>query len=162
MQKKIRIFASSELKPDLKTRAIMTYLQSSFSHVGIIIDDVIYHAVGEGVEKVTVSEFLKTHRFEFDIDVTGYIKDFSFAHGWCEGSLGKDYSESNLMGIVLRPLRRFNYFNDGREEMICSEYCAMFLDECSTIPIFDEIDTDFITPVQFIEALLNFLNSDVD
>jgi hypothetical protein len=150
------VFVSSEVDPDFKSSAIMYATKAPYSHAGVMIDDTIYHATKEGVHSTKTYEFLKTHNFNHLIDVTEYIKNDSYALGWCHGSIGKDYSESQLVGIILKPFRKFGYFNDDKREMICSEFAARFLHECSYISIFDTIDVDFIDPVQFIGAVLRF------
>lgn len=151
------VFVAREFDPDYKSASIMFYLKSEYSHAGVIINDTIYHATRKGVHTTPVKEFLKDHEFTHKIDVSDYILDDSFAFGWCEGNLGKDYSESQLIGLVLKPFRQV--MGDGKSEMICSEFAARFLDECSVIRIFDQVDVDFVDPVTFIKAVLNYVNN---
>lgn len=154
---KFKVFASSEPIPDYKSNAIMYFTKSKYSHVGIIVDDLIYHATGDGVNVKAVPEFLKTHVFEFVFDITKYVNNPSYALGWCDGNLGKDYSESQLMAIMLKPFRQFGFFNDDDSEMICSEFVARFIQKCTTMPVPNDVDLDFVDPVQLIEALIKFL-----
>jgi len=93
---KFYVFVAREKDPDYKSASIMFYTKADYSHAGVIIGDTIYHAIREGVCKTTVEDFLKTHDLPIMRDVSEYISSPEFAVGWCEGNLGKDYSETQL------------------------------------------------------------------
>lgn len=153
------VFTSAEIKPDYKSAAIMWFTKAPYSHAGILVDNTIFHATRIGVHETPYDEFLKTHTIPYLFGVTSFIPNPNQAYGWCKGNVGKDYSESELWAIVLKPLRRFKFFADGKSEMICSEFAARFLNECSTVPVFQKADIDFISPVDFTDAMVNFLKT---
>ena len=71
---RIVIFASKEKKPDTLSKIIMKRLDCDYSHVGIIFDDVIYHAVGEGVCKADPEKFLLEREYSVLLDVTEKVQ----------------------------------------------------------------------------------------
>lgn len=156
---KFYLFSSAEIKPDWLSRKIMKYLKCDYSHIGVIVEheghSAIYHSTGEAVNLKYMDSFMTDHILVHKIDITKHIIDLQFAHGWCEGSIGKDYSESQYLGLIFPWLK--NLSGDGRSEMICSEFGARFIDECTTIPSFDRTNCDFIDPKVCIETLQNYL-----
>jgi hypothetical protein len=150
-------FASVELEPDFLSRSIMQALDCKWSHNGIIycVDDndsgTIVHSIGKGVCEEPVREFLISHKFVHFINVTSLINDHGFAKGWLKGSIGKDYSESQYLGFLFPRIKKL--VSDGKAEMICSEFAARFMCECTSFKGFDEANCDFIDPKIFIETL---------
>ena len=148
----VHIFSSIETEPDFVSRAIMKKLKCDYSHIGVAFNgSSLYHATGKGVHLLTRGEFLKDHKMVHEIPITKFVHNFSYARGWCEGNVGKDYSESQFIGFMFPALKKF--FGDGRKEVICSEFVARFIDECTEIDIFDEIDCDYVSPKELIEML---------
>jgi hypothetical protein len=150
------VFVASEYKPSYRAWPIMFWLKRSYSHAGILLNSTVYHATRHGVIKENIEKFMKTDYFVHLIDVSDYLISTNYAKGWCEGSLGKDYSESQLFALVFKFLRKVKIMSDGKSEMICSEFTARFVDECTKIPIFDKVNKDFISPSKFIEVMLAF------
>lgn len=151
-----KVFVAREPGPDYKSYSIMKALGTRYSHAGVVVDDFIFHATREGVHATHVPEFLSDHVFTHLIDVTDYVIDEDYALGWCRGNIGKDYSESQLVAMFVKPLRILGFFNDNKSEMICSEFAARFIDECTTIKVFRGVDLDFVDPKRFIETMLRF------
>ena|SRR3990167_2554860 len=97
---KFYLFSSAETRPDKISLTIMRRLQTNYSHVGIIVEEGIYHSTGDGVNKKQVDEFLKDHLFVHKIDITRFVESVAYSIGWCDGNIGKDYSESQYLGIM--------------------------------------------------------------
>ena len=146
------VFCSAETKPDWQPRAIMKVLKCNYSHVGFLVNGVqIFHSTGEGVNEKYVDSFLTDHVFIERLDITKYVINPQFFLGWLKGNIGKDYSESQYLGFINKNWRKIS--SDGRSEMICSEFGARGIDECTVIPIFDNVNCDFVDPVVFMTVL---------
>lgn len=134
---------------------ISKFLNKEYSHAGIIVDNnLVYHATAEGFHISPLAEFLKNHYLVKEYDVTKYVTQLSYALGWLDGNLGKDYPETDLFAAVVRRMTGHeNSFGDGASEMYCSEACARFLEKCTSLDIFDHIDCDFVFPDTLEEYL---------
>lgn len=160
---KYEFFASFEIEPDLKSAAIMKATDCEFSHVGIIEDGrCIFQATGIGFHSCLVEEFEKGHGFAHRFEIA--VIDPEFAAGWLRGNLGKDYSESQLLGFALRKLKasRFGkyllkFLGDGRRELICSESVVRFAIECCGLSFGG--DPDYVTPQESVEIMRGVLKA---
>lgn len=145
MMNEYEFFASYEYAPDLKSGTIMKVAHSKFSHVGIIENGkTVFHATGEGFNEVPLQKFCLEHGFEHRFPL--YVTDPAGAAGWLRGNIGKDYSESQLIGYALKwfPFLK-RWLGDGKRELICTEatlrfgieYCEI---KCSIDPDFAGLD----------------------
>lgn len=127
---------SREKDPDFKSRTIMKAIGFDYSHSLIMVDDsMIFHATGKHeyrdgrkvkgfhmIEGDNMAEFLETHDLGHLVDLPVINPDYAF--GYCQGNVGKDYSESQLIGCSLPILRVF--MGDDTAELICSEFPIRF------------------------------------
>lgn len=145
----VEVFATREKNPDLVSSLIMKKIGAPYSHVGLLIDGVdVYHATGKGVNKTTI-DAVSEHGNQVVklIDVSDHIRVSSeYCRGWLDGSLGKEYSQSQLLGFVFSCARRF--LKNQNEKMICSEYVAQALVSWEVLPPIEEID--FVDPHMLI------------
>lgn len=149
---KIEIFASKEKKPDFLSKVIMKRLGCDYSHVGVILDGVIYHAVGEGVCTANLEEFLKERTFSELFDVSDKIKVSSdLLKGWLEGRLGTEYSTSQYLGFAFPELRE--HISNGSEKVVCSELAYEFAVKAGLLPEGHFPNPDYVDPKMVIEAL---------
>lgn len=127
----------------------------TFSHVGVILDGMVYHAVGTGVEKMPIEMFIaEGHGFEhrFEIDCHNAVG----GRYWLEGNLDRDYSESQLVGFAVNaiawmlPTKVLEWIleklGDGQREMICSELVIRFAVLFCNLVLPNDINPDFVTP----------------
>ena len=138
---KIKIGFTREIKPDLVSKGIMFYLGTDYSHVFFILGEWSYHSTGEGVHKVLLSEYLKTHILvkEFEID-TAHDENAFLAY--MSGAEGKDYGQMQYLGFIFPSLQRF--VKNGPAKTICSELTSVYLrDYCGKKLL---KDPDFMSP----------------
>lgn len=154
------VFASYEYIPDLKSGTIMKMTNCKFSHVGIIENgEHIFHATGEGFHQEELHKFCLVHGFSHRFPV--YVPDPDFAAGWLRGNVGKDYSESQLIGIGIGMLSKIlpdklikfmkAKLGDGKRELVCHESVLRFGLECCELPYTG--DPDYETPESAIEIM---------
>lgn len=149
---KIEIFASKEKKPDMLSKIIMKRLGCNYSHVGIIFDDQIYHAVGEGVCKADQDKFLQDRTYSELLDVTDKVQVSKEAlYGWLEGRLGTEYSTSQYLGFAFPELRE--HIDNGSEKVVCSELAYEFAVFAGLLPKGHFPNPDYVDPKMLIEAL---------
>lgn len=137
----VRVIWTVEDKPDLPSRLVMTFQRTPYSHVAFHVGGEIIHAVGKGVCREPISEFMRSHRIVAGRDVELHCSSEVF---WAriEGELGKEYSQAQLLRIATGWKIWFGD-NDSRKR-ICSEFVAALLHEYS-IHKFDG-DLDVVTP----------------
>lgn len=158
---KIYYASSAEINPDWKSKDIMHFLGCNWSHVLHIIEPdngeaYIWHSTGEGVNRMLLNQFLKTHvlihKFDVTDRITSHIERFL---GYLEGSNGKDYSETQYAGFIPAVESIKNWFkskvDDNESELICSEFTARTANLYTNLVI--KGDEDFIDPKNFIEQL---------
>lgn len=149
---KIQIFGSKEKKPDTLSKVIMSRLGCDYSHVGIIFDGIIYHAVGEGVCTISQEEFLKERDFSLLLDVTNKVQPSTdILFGWLEGRKGTEYSTSQYLGFAFPELQRF--VDNGAEKVVCSELAYEFAVFAGILPTGHFPNQDFVDPKMIIEAI---------
>lgn len=154
---KYEVFASFEPNPDFKSGTIMKATNCSFSHVGIIENgDLIFEAHGGGFRSISMEEFMVNHAFAHRFELN--VLDPEFAAGWLRGNVGKDYSESQFVGFLLKHFKEngftrwiYELVGDGNSELICSEAVVRFGLECCGLE-FDG-DPDFVSPEESIEIM---------
>lgn len=149
---KIKIAFTRETEPDLVSKGIMKFMGTNYSHVFFVLDDIIYHAVGEGVTSVPLAEYLKDHIIVAEKDVDIFMTEGEFLT-YMKGANGKEYSNSQYLGFIFKPLKRF--FRNKDKKMICSELVATVLNYYGTdesVPYFP--DPDFISPKDIYVAIM--------
>ena len=116
---KVKVVWTAETKPDFVSRAIMAFQRTPYSHVAIIFDGMICHAIGEGVCFSPAADYLADHVvvLERELELACSAERFM---GFIEGESGKEYSEAQLLLIALG----LKWFANGDEKRICSEFVA--------------------------------------
>ena len=158
---KFEIAACCETDPDLQSRGIMAVNRAPYSHVLIIVNGKwVYHAVGRGVCREPLEEILKDHHLPHRIELSALIAQAdgemvdpeSFALAYLRGSLGIKYGLGQYLGFLFRFLRRFT--NNDRQQMVCSEFVADFIEKGLGYEIPADLDHDFVTPAQVVALAL--------
>ena len=144
----IEVAVSRERKPDILSRLIMWFTKANYSHILIIKDSIVYHAVGSGTCSVHLTDFLKKREL-VHVQKVGLSVTEDFFMGYVTGADGKDYSESQYLGFLFRPIRKF--VRNKKERTICSEYAARILNLCCG---FNFKNTDFLSPKDVMEEVL--------
>jgi len=148
--------ASKEHVPDFKSRAVMKVIDWDYSHSLIMVDDsIIFHATGpheyrdgrkaEGFHMIdgdNFDEFMELHELGHKIDLP--VKNPDFAYGYCHGSVGKDYSESQLAGLLFPVLKVFT--GDEATELICSEFPIRFIMQRQIVGFKFDKEPDWVCP----------------
>ena len=145
----IEVAVSRERKPDIVSKLIMWFTKANYSHILIIKDSVVYHAVGQGTCSVSLTDFL-VKRELVQIQKVRLKVDEEFFMGYVTGADGKDYSESQYIGFLFRPLQRF--VRNKKERTICSEYAARILNICCG---YDFEGADFLSPKDVMTVVLD-------
>ncbi len=145
---KIKVAFTKEINPDFVSNCIMKFLGTNYSHVFFILNDEIFHSVGEGVCRVPLNEYLKDHvitaEFKVELDMTE--KEFL---AYMDGAEGKEYSESQYLGFVLPFMKKF--VRNGKEKTICSELVSEVLEKFGEYVLPKE--ADFMSPKDVYEIL---------
>lgn len=143
-----KVAFTREIKPDFISNCIMKFLATNYSHVFFIHDGQIFHATGEGVNQVTLSDYLKTHQIVAEFEVSLAMTPSEFVM-FMEGSKGKEYSSSQYLGFIFPFLKRFT--RNGNEKMICSELVAAVLEKNGGYKLPKE--ADFMSPKDVYDLL---------
>lgn len=129
-----------EADPDLGSRLIQWFINKKYSHNGFIFEGKLWHATTPGGVRVDDPEkaldgCVIRYRKTIPLTVTR-----EFFRGWLEGELGKVYSYTQNVGLMLK-FTRF-VFKNGDAERNCSEFLAR---ACKWSEYkFD--DNDWVTP----------------
>lgn len=119
-----------------------------YSHVAIIHEGKIIHAVGEGVCVEDANEYLVERTVVFQRDVELYCSPDRF-WGFVEGECGKEYSSWQLVAIALG----VPWFANADEKRICSEFVANIVQRFGT-ELLSWPSLDHVTP-RCLEIALN-------
>lgn len=167
---RVRIFASSEFKPDFFSRRIMSAIKASYSHVGFIIeiDDqwarrlevegpgtYIVHSVEKGVCIEALAPFAKDHEFAYDIDITDLLEvPIEYLLGWFDGMRGTRYAWGQILGYLL-PIEKIRlWLSNGQAEVYCSEFGGRGFEKALQIDLWNEFELDYLSPRDFIDGAL--------
>lgn len=140
----VSVIFTAPNSPGIKSKLICRFMGTPYSHIALVYKDCLYHAIGNGVTWDPGLTYLKDHTIVKSYNVElACSEDYFF--GACAGERGKDYSQMQLILILLKMgwLNRLFYNRD--EKMICSEFVAKFL-RFSTIGSKLPKELDLITP----------------
>jgi len=148
---KISIASSRPVDNKIGSDLIMWYQNTDYSHVLIIVNDMVFQASKGFTNNVPLSEFLLEHKIVNIIEIQKEKCDFKFLFS----NLGKRYGYNQIVDIALKFLlvtkfkiiRRFKYKDNGTQNLICSEYVGKFL--------MLEWVNDLTNPKEIIEYLLS-------
>lgn len=155
--------ACFEKDQDFKSKMIDRDQKCGFTHLAIMKDaKELWHATGHAVlldgTKVNGVHKLEGKDFEKFLELHGFhtrfkvpVKSDDFAEGFCVGNEGKDYSESNLVGMKIPWLRRA--CADGRKELFCGEFVLRFAMEPKICGLALEEDPDYTELQQALTIL---------
>lgn len=128
---KVRIASSRPIEPKVGSDIIMWAQNTDYSHVLIIINDMVFQASHGYVNAVTLRHFLSENKIIHKIEIKKEECDFDYLFN----SLGKKYgykqlvkiAEKYILLIKLRLIRKYKYKDNGDSSLICSEYVGKFL-----------------------------------
>ena len=128
---KIIIASSSPIKRKVGSELIKFYQGTKYSHVLVIVNDVVFQASHGRVNTFHLDEFLKENKIIDQIEVCKEFCDFEFLFS----TLGRRYGFIQLLKISLKfitltklkIIRTFKYRDNGSKYLICSEYVGRFL-----------------------------------
>ena len=128
---KIEIASSAPKKKAIGSEIIKWYQGTEYSHILIIINDMIFQATHARVNIVPFLDFEKDHKIINRIEVQKEKCDFKFLFD----SLGKKYGFAQILKIAikfiilskLRLVKSFKYKDNKSQTLICSEYAGKFL-----------------------------------
>jgi hypothetical protein len=144
----ITVAVMAEHTPDTFSRIIMKWLGVKYSHVAIIYNGMVYHAIQKGVCCEPFSEVSKVDYIFDSLDVRlNVTKDYF--NGFMKGCVGRDYCETQLVGYAFSPIKKL--VSDGRREFTCSEFGAWVL-ECMAGYKWEE-NLDFVDPKEFLDKV---------
>lgn len=145
----VEVCFTAERKPDLVSKLIMQFMGTNYSHVLFKVGGEVFHATGEGVNRIPVSEYLGNkkiivHQIPVVLDCTA--NEF---YAYMLGANGKEYSSSQYLGFLFKPLRKL--VSNGEEKQICSELVARVLHKWAGIEFHENLD--FISPRDVFERI---------
>lgn len=128
---KVEIASSRPIKRKIGSDLIMWEQDTDYSHVLVIINDMVFQASHGYANAVTMSHFLSENLIVSVIEIDKEKCDLDFLFS----NLGKKYGYMQIIEIAvkfilltkLRILRGFKYKDNGNQSLICSEYVGKFL-----------------------------------
>lgn len=152
MSYSIKVAFTQEINPDWISKTIMWFLETNYSHVMILFEDVdgkekILHSIGKGTCIDADQEYLKTHKIvrAYKIPMKCTMEHFS---GYAEGRVGREYSESQYFNMFLEKLGiKWIPFRNGNSEGVCSEEVGAAA-ELSQLEIPEHVDLDILDPAE--------------
>ncbi|XGC82055.1 hypothetical protein ACES2L_06100 [Bdellovibrio bacteriovorus] len=127
---------------------------SQMSHALCILNGmVVFQAVNDGVETMPLDLFLKENVITEQVHYTLTDVQRLRLEGYVAGCIGKEYSQSQLLGIVISKWLGIEWkiFKNGTRKFICSELCANILTYVLGIYFGP---ADLITPIELRDHLL--------
>lgn len=128
---------TAETEPDWSSRLIMKSMGTPYSHVAMVLDGRIYHAVDKGVCEESFEEFMRTHKIVARKMVALNCSAEAFK-AYMKRASGTEYSQSQLavhgalLMLPIGPLGRGALkwaFRNGRGKSICSEIAGDVLND---------------------------------
>lgn len=139
-----------EVKPDFVSTRIQRFEGANYSHVAILVDGyLVYHAIGKGVSRTTINDLLQDGLCVIRRRISIEVRSKCCAHTWLEAMLGTKYSLAQYLGFIFPVLRFLPFVNNGRREVVCSEFAAQFVGSQSTkgyLALQKYTDCDFVGP----------------
>jgi|GEM_PF-2192078 len=128
---RVWIASSRPIDDKIGSDLIMWYQDTDYSHVLIIINDMVFQASHGYANAVPMSHFLKENKIINRIEIQKDKCDFKYLFL----TLGTKYGFTQLWKIALKYIlvtrfkiiRRFKYKDNGTKNVICSEYVGNFL-----------------------------------
>jgi hypothetical protein len=131
--KHIRIWIASSrpIEDKIGSDLIMWFQETDYSHVLIIINDMVFQASHGFVNATSMENFLKENLIVNKIEIEKEKCDFKYLFL----TLGNKYGYNQLIKIAtkyilltkLKILKRFKAKDNGNKFLICSEYVGRFL-----------------------------------
>lgn len=111
----------------LGSRLICSVTKEKFSHIGIEIDEVIYHSNSKGCHKSSIEEFgHKSETYSFELNISDYMANHMLERAISR--LGDKYDFLGVLGLGLliiffhKLLRKIKPPVMNPKWMFCSEY----------------------------------------
>jgi len=128
---KVTIASSEPTKKKIGSELIKFYQKTDFSHVLIIVNDMVFQASHGRVNAFHITEFLVDNKIIDSIEIDHSDCDFEFMFK----TLGRKYGFIQLYKIALKYLfltklkiiKNFKYKDNGDKYLICPEYVGCFL-----------------------------------
>lgn len=128
---KVTIASSEPINKKIGSEVIKFYQKTKFSHVLIIVNDVVFQASHGRVNAFHITEFLSENKIIDSIEIDHKECDFEFMFK----TLGRKYGFIQLYKISVKYLlltkikiiKNFKYKDNGDKYLICSEYVGRFL-----------------------------------
>lgn len=150
------LIALGEVQPDFVSRRIQRFEGTNYSHVAVLVDGrTAYHAVGKGVQRIALDRLLADGPCVIRRRVQIRVDRDCCAKTWLESMVGKKYSLLQYLGFLFPFLRFISWVDNGRREVVCSEFGADFVMECSTYGAVAALrygDSDFVGPRQALDV----------
>jgi hypothetical protein len=128
---KVEVASSQPLTPMIGSEIIKWFQGTSYSHVLIIINDMVFESSHTGVVTIPLEEFLQTNKIVNCIEIDKSKVDFEFLFY----SLGKKYGYIQIFKIALKYLfmtklkilKGIGIKDQSAKSLICSEYVGKAL-----------------------------------
>lgn len=150
MVRMFELIALGEVTPDFVSRRIQKFEGTNYSHVAVLVDGyLVYHAIGPGVCRTTLSELLKDGPCVIRRRIQIPVHADCCAKTWLDAQLGKKYSLWQYLGFLFPALQFLPRVNNGSREVVCSEFGAQFVGSQSKRgyeALQKYTDTDFVGP----------------
>lgn len=127
----VAIASSRPIKRKIGSDLIMWYQKTNYSHVIVIIEDMVYQASHGYANTIPFKEFLKNNMIVDLVEIEKEKCDFEYLYN----TLGTKYGYAQLFKVAmkfititkLKMFRNYKYKDNGNKYVICSEYMGKFL-----------------------------------
>lgn len=128
---KVKIASSRPIKAKIGSNLIMWFQKTDYSHVLVILNDMVFQASHGYANNVPLEHFLEENMIVNSIEIQKEVCDFEFLFY----KLGKQYGYLQIIEIAqkfilltkLKIIKKFKYRDNGSQSLICSEYVGKFL-----------------------------------
>lgn len=128
---RVTIASSEPINKKIGSEVIKFYQKTNYSHVLIIVNDIVFQASHGRVNVFHITEFLSENKIVDSIEIDHSECDFEFMFK----TLGRRYGFIQLYKIAakyllltkIKIIKNFKYKDNGEKYLICSEYVGRFL-----------------------------------
>lgn len=150
------LIAIGEEKPDFLSWWIQWGIKANYSHVAVLVNgETIYHSIEKGVCKTTLKEMMAEKACVIRRRILIPVERECCALTWLEARLDTPYSAIQYLGFIFPFLRFIPWINNGRRELVCSEFGAEFCCEQAIQKLMVQAafgDCDWIDPKKCLDV----------
>ena len=140
---RIKVCVSHEKDRDFMSGVVETLIRRPYSHILIVYEDLIYHAIPGGITTEPFAEYCKTHDIMGEKEVELYCEPWVFLEHY---KFYRGLPYTHLQALAFIPVLG-KLFDNDRKRAWCSEFVAWVLNDLGRL--WDLAEVDLTTPRLF-------------